>query len=124
MSERERKEEFKRLLAQVEDEHKRKLEALYTLYPEYKLNHSKGNGLNGSARGMLPRLVRQAMKKHEDRFTLDDMSRWITEIDPAFSENVSRIKLSNTLGRMVRKGKLEKVPDSSPAIYEKRRKAP
>lgn len=68
----------------------------------------------------MPDLVKEALKRHNENFTLKEMGSWLVEIDPIFSKTATAVKISNTLGRFVRKGILERIPNSSPLQYKKK----
>lgn len=107
-----RRDEFKRHKQDIEEIYKRKIAALYELYPEYA-PVSSGNGTveHKGGYGKLSLYVKQTLEKHHEPFTLQDMQKWIVEVDPAFGAVTSRTSIYNALARLIGKGKVEKLTD-------------
>jgi len=121
MDKNQRKEEFNRHKKRIEDEYVKSYEALYRLYPEFSSYGSSVDKVAKMGRGIAPKIITKAMASHPESFTLDNMAEWIKEVDPVSSAGISRVDISNTLWRLTKRGKIEKI-GSNPATYRKYKK--
>ena len=93
----------------------RKMKALFEIYPEFAVGSENGRSPDGisAGYGKLSKLVNNYLEKQNDNFTIQDVAKWISEIDPVFGGGLGRTSIYNALSRLVRKGKLEKLPDGA-----------
>lgn len=119
---------FEQMEKEIRDEYKRKLEALYTLYPEFSAsNNLNGEASSGVSRGSIAKIVRNLIDIHAgEKFTQGQMSKWLFEADPTFASSLRPVAVPNTLARMASNGEIEKVsPEGErPAIYKAKTKHP
>jgi len=110
-----RRDEFKRHKKEIDELFQRKLKALYELYPEFATTSAESTSVPESkgGYGVLSKLVKQAIDKHHEVFTLQDMHKWVSELDPVFGAGLRRQSIYNAISRLIRKQKLEKLSDGS-----------
>lgn len=123
MARNERKSEFTRHRAEISLEYKRKLDALYTLYPEFKDMGNSAVSEPGLGQQTLIGKIRKLVDEHRDEeITSGIMLKWIMEKEPESSlVDYDTTAVSNALARLLKRGEIQKISpeDTKPVVYKR-----
>lgn len=125
MKKNERRDNFDALHQEIKDEFRRKIDALYTLYPEFHPSRVVTPGGEAPAPQNLSAAIRRVIAAHAtEKISVESVAGWLTELEPTVKQD--RTPISNTLARLARKGELTPLtePGVRPASYSVKKRTP
>lgn len=121
----ETKAEYVRLKKSIEEDYKKKLEALGLLYPEFVEKAQMQLPGISVVRSPIKKLVQNSINQHanEQPFTARNVMDWLQKDNPDLANTFSIITVSGALSRLESKGFLEiveKGSGSTPTTFKKK----